>query len=138
MTTEVSASFGQHPAEVQRPRRGVLVVDDDPDFRALARGILEPAGYEVSEAEDVAECLSHLRSHATALVVLDLVMPDRDGIEGLAEIKALSPGTRIVTVSGAGRSEEYLKISAFLGADATLDKCRIGCLCALLKVVLER
>jgi DNA-binding response OmpR family regulator len=116
----------------------VLVVDDDADFRALARKILEAAGFEVSEAAAVSECMRHLRSYATDLVILDIVLPDHDGLEALAEIKALSPETRVVTVSGASGSELHLRASSYLGADASLDKSRIASLCALLKVVLDR
>jgi CheY-like chemotaxis protein len=116
----------------------VLVVDDDPDFRSLARRLLEIAGFEVNEASSAAECVSYIRSHATDLVILDLVLPDHDGIEALAEIRTLSPDTRIVTVSGAVGSELYLKVSSYLGADASLDKSRIASLCALLRVVLDR
>jgi CheY-like chemotaxis protein len=115
----------------------VLVVDDDKDFRALARKVLGPAGFEVSEAPSVAECLAHLRRYATDLVILDIIMPERDGIEALCEVKALFPATKIVTVSGADGSELYLKVSAHLGADASLNKAGIASLCALVKVVLD-
>ena len=108
------------------------------DFRALAQRILGAAGFEVAEASNVPECLAHLRSQATDLVILDLIMPDRDGIEALADIKASFPKIRIVAVSGAGCSELYLRISSYLGADASLEKTRIASLCALLNVVLDR
>jgi CheY-like chemotaxis protein len=115
----------------------VLVVDDDKDFRALARQVLGPAGFEVSEAPTVAACLAHLRRYATDLVILDIVMPDHDGIEALCQVKALFPATKIVTVSGADGSELYLKVSAHLGADASLNKSGIASLCSLVRVVLD-
>jgi DNA-binding NarL/FixJ family response regulator len=67
-----------------------------------------------------------------------MVLPDRDGIEALTEIKALFPATRVLTVSGAENWELYLRVSSYLGADASLDKSRIASLCALLRVVLDR
>ena len=115
----------------------MLVVDDDKDFRTLARKILRPTGFEVSEAPSVAACLAHLRRQATDLVILDIVMPDRDGIEALCQVKALFPATKIVTVSGADGSELYLKVSAHLGAGASLNKSGIASLCSLVKVVLD-
>src|SRR6266480_1997067 len=103
-----------------------------------ARRILETAAFEVSEAAATSECLRHLESYATDLVILDIVLPDKDGIEALAEIKTLYPATRILTVSGADNCELYLRVSSYLGADASLAKSRIASLCALLKVVLDR
>ena len=71
-------------------------------------------------------------------VILDMVMPGRDGIEAVRELKKLFPEIRIVAVSGAEQSDLYLSVSAHLGADASLEKARIGALCALLQVVLDR
>jgi CheY-like chemotaxis protein len=116
----------------------VLVVDDDEQFRALARGLLEPAGFEVSEAASIAECLAQMRSRAAAVIVLDILLPGGDGITALREIKELFPRTRIVTVSGAEESDLYLSVSAELGAHASLSKSSVSVLGALLRVVLER
>jgi DNA-binding NarL/FixJ family response regulator len=79
-----------------------------------------------------------LREQAIDAVILDMVMPERDGIEALREMKELFPEIRIVTVSGAVESALYLTVSSHLGADASLDKSRIGALCPLLQVVLDR
>jgi CheY-like chemotaxis protein len=137
MATQVSGHHSEHPAALQRCYAKVLVVDDDAEFRALARQTLEAAGFEVDEASSVSECLARIRSHATDVVILDLILPDHDGIEALAEIKTLFPEIRVVTVSGAASSELYLSVSSYLGADASLDKSRIASLCALLHVVLD-
>jgi DNA-binding NtrC family response regulator len=118
-------------------RSRVLIVDDDEDFRNLARQILEPAGFLVTEAEDVAQCLSRLRSDPVDAIVLDVVMPGRGGIEGLPDLKAMSPGTKILMVSGAVDFEVSLAASAGLGADASLGKSKIAVLGALLNVLLE-
>jgi CheY-like chemotaxis protein len=116
----------------------VLVLDDDASFRALARAILEPAGFEVLESADVRECLMQLRKQAIDAVILDLVMPEPDGFEALRALRELFQETRIVAVSGAPQSALYLAISAHLGADASLDKSKIGALSGLLHVVLDR
>jgi CheY-like chemotaxis protein len=114
------------------------VVDDDEHFRVLARSILEPAGFEVLESEDTEQCLSQLRDQAVDAVVLDMVMPGRDGIEAVRELKKRFPEIRIVAVSGAEQSDLYLSVSAHLGADASLEKTRISALGPLLQVVLDR
>lgn len=115
----------------------VLVVDDDEHFRALARSILEPAGFDVLESEDTEQCLAQLRHQRVDAVVLDMVMPGRDGIEALRELKKSYPEVRIVAVSGVEQSDVYLSVSAHLGADASLEKTRISALCPLLQVVLD-
>lgn len=116
----------------------VLVVDDDEHFRVLARSILEPAGFDVLESENAEQCLAMLRHRAVDAVVLDMVMPGRDGIEALGELKKSFPEVRVVAVSGTEQSELYLSVSAYLGADASLEKARIGALGPLLQVVLDR
>jgi CheY-like chemotaxis protein len=114
----------------------VLVVDDDEQFRALARGLLEPAGFAITEAASIGACLERLRSQAPDALVLDIILPGRDGIAALGEIKALFPRIKIVTVSGAVESELYLAVSADMGADASLSKSSVTSLGALLRVVL--
>jgi CheY-like chemotaxis protein len=116
----------------------VLVLDDDANFRALARAILEPAGFEVFESADVAHGFRQLRAQAIDAVILDMVMPERDGFEALRELRELFPEIRVVAVSGAAEAELYLTVSGHLGADASLDKAKIGALCPLLHVVLDR
>ena len=69
--------------------KGVLVVDDDPDARRLARMILEQAGIHVEEAEDVQDFFSMLESgHDPEVVVLDLTMPGPSGWTALNKLRA--------------------------------------------------
>src|ERR1700727_1916924 len=138
MAPEVSENLLQCPELIGRPNGKVLVVDDDEHFRVLARAILEPAGFEVIESEDIEHCLSQLRRQAVDAVILDMVMPGRDGIDAVRELKQLFPEIRIVAVSGAEQSDVYLSVSAHLGADASLDKARVSALCPLLMLVLDR
>jgi CheY-like chemotaxis protein len=126
------------PAAVAPVNGKVLVVDDDQHFRVLARTILEAAGFEVIESQDIEQCLWQLRQQAVDAVILDMVMPGRDGIEAVRELKQLFPEIRIVAVSGAEQSDVYLSVSAHLGADASLEKSRVSALCPLLRVVLDR
>lgn len=137
MAHEVSEKLLLDPPAAERFKARVLVVDDDPHFRMLTRTILEPAGFEVSESEDVPQCLAQLRRQAVDAVILDMVMPGEDGIEGVRQLKRLFPEIRILAVSGAEQSDLYLSVSAHLGADASLEKVRIGALCPLLQLVLD-
>ncbi len=138
MAPEVSEKPSRYPIAFGRLNVKVLVVDDDEHFRVLARAILEPAGFEVIESEGIEHCLEQLRRQAVDAVILDMVMPGRDGIEAVRELKQLFPEIRIVAVSGAEQSDVYLSVSAHLGADASLDKARVSALCPLLMLVLDR
>jgi CheY-like chemotaxis protein len=138
MASAISEKPLRSPAPGPGLSRTVLVLDDDCHFRMLARTILEPAGFEVIESEDMQQCLSQLRASPVDAVILDMVMPGQDGIETLRELKRVFPEIRIVAISGAEQSDLYLSVSACLGADASLEKTRVGALCALLQVVLER
>lgn len=138
MDTEASKTRLQPTATVECLTGKVLVLDDDASFRSLARAILEPAGFEVLESEDVPHCFTQLREQAIDVVILDMVMPEQDGFEALREMKELFPEIRVVAVSGAAESALYLTVSSHLGADASLDKSKIGALCPLLRVVLDR
>ena len=138
MTNEVSEDQAQRARVTACSTAKVLVLDDDESFRALARAILEPAGFEVIESADVEQGLMQMRHNCVEAVILDLVMPGRDGFEALRELKQSFPEIRVVAVSGAAESELYLTVSAHMGADASLEKSRIGALCPLLDVVLDR
>lgn len=114
------------------------MVDDDEFFRAIARAILEPAGFEVAESEDVAHCISQIQRQKVDAVILDMIMPGADGLEAVQQLKGLFPAIRIVAISGSEHSDVYLSVSAHMGADASLEKGNIGALCSLLQVVLDR
>lgn len=66
----------------------ILVVDDDPIKRALLRELLTYEGHEIFEAEDGTEALRLTRAYRPDLVILDLVMPDRNGYEYLVDLRA--------------------------------------------------
>ncbi len=138
MAQKVSEKTSRCPSPPGRLDGKVLVVDDDEHFRVLARAILEPAGFEVIESADMQQCMVQLRHHAVDVVILDMVMPGRDGIEAVRELKQLFPEIPIVAISGAEQSGLYLSVSAHLGADASLEKARLSALCPLLQVVLDR
>ncbi len=138
MAFEVSEQPAPAPPDSEPSNGKVLVVDDDEHFRVLARAILEPAGFEVIESQDIEQCMSQLRRQAVDALILDMVMPGRNGIEALRELKHQFPEIRIVAVSGAEQSALYLSVSAHLGADASLEKARVSALGPLLQVILDR
>ena len=102
----------------------VLIADDDPVTRAVARQLLEAGGHNVAEAEDGDQALKALAARPAALLVLDMFMPNKDGLETSAEVRARHPGTRILAITGGGAmpAGDLLDIALKLGADAALPK----------------
>jgi two-component system KDP operon response regulator KdpE len=98
----------------------VLVVDDEPPIRRLLRTSLSPQGYEIIEAETGAAALAEIRRREPDIVILDLGLPDRDGLEIIRTIRSTSALPIIVLSS---RGDERGKVAAFeLGADDYVTK----------------
>jgi DNA-binding response OmpR family regulator len=101
----------------------ILVVDDDAAVRSTVQRILERAGHTVQVAENGADGLRKFREARHDLVVTDLYMPEKEGIETIQDLRAESPGTRILAVSGGLMGDKTGLVDAeLLGADATLAK----------------
>jgi CheY-like chemotaxis protein len=102
----------------------VMVVDDDPLIRAMCKSHLEEAGYSVVVAENGEGALRQLRTQKVDAVFLDILMPSKDGIETLLEIKKLQLPLRVYTMSGGGRAEvdKFLDVTMKFGADGSLKK----------------
>jgi len=102
----------------------VLLIDDDPDIRSHIREMLEDAGHTVTEATDGRSGLRIFRDMNPALAMVDLFMPEKDGIETIREMRALHPEAKIIAISGGGRYgvTDLLEGVTSLGADAALAK----------------
>ena len=106
------------------PKVEILVVDDDKDYRVLIRHQLEGAGYQVLESTDGQSAFAVLGQQYIPLVILDIVMPDVEGIELITRLRRQGCRSKILAVSGAGKADEYLNLAIRLGADEKFDKCR--------------
>ena len=104
------------------PRKTILVVDDDPRFRDLMVSILSRAGYQVDEVADGAEAILLARKSQIDLLITDIVMPNREGIETIQYFSRALPNVPIVAVSG---NSSYLRPARALGAAATLEKTSV-------------
>jgi CheY-like chemotaxis protein len=98
----------------------VLVVDDEEGVRKLLSGVLLSAGYEVVSAAGGREAQRIIQSRDVDLVLMDLVMPDREGIETIAALRRERPALKIIAISGFGGP--FLQVARQLGARATLSK----------------
>jgi CheY-like chemotaxis protein len=103
----------------------VLVVDDDPVFREIAREVLVQAGHAVSLADDGAHAVEVGKTAAPDLAIVDMLMPERDGIETIRELRAQWPAIKLIAVSAGSRGLDaglLLRSAMALGADASLEK----------------
>jgi two-component system, OmpR family, phosphate regulon response regulator PhoB len=101
----------------------ILVVDDDADLRHLLDRELQAAGYRVTQSASGAEALERARRHQPTLVLLDLNLPDVDGIEVLRQLKATPQTARAGVLLLSGRAAERDRIAGFeLGADDYVSK----------------
>lgn len=102
----------------------ILVIDDDDTVRLSVRLALEDAEHEVDEATNGAEGLDQLKSQLADLVVTDIFMPEKEGLETIDEIRRDYPQIKIIAISGGGRidPQDYLEIARQLGADHVLFK----------------
>jgi DNA-binding NtrC family response regulator len=102
----------------------ILIIDDDHQLRAMLRQMLERAGYEVAEAANGADGLKLCRIQVPDLVITDLIMPEKEGVETMLELKRDFPNTPVIAISGGGRAGtvDYLPIARRLGARRTIAK----------------
>lgn len=102
----------------------ILVVDDEPHVRTMVGLFLRKSGFDVSEAADGEEALKFLDTTPVDLIILDLIMPGKEGLETLMAIRKRGNSPRVVVVSGGARtvSADFLPVAQKLGADAVLKK----------------
>jgi DNA-binding response OmpR family regulator len=106
------------------PKARILLIDDD--FRLLTTlgQLLVKEGYEVQNAENGEEGIQIQRKQPSDLIITDLIMPGKEGIETIAELRKAQPSLKIIAMSGGGliRSTEYLMVAETIGANCTIAK----------------
>lgn len=103
----------------------VLVVDDEDQVRQLIRETLELAGYDVEEACDGKEGLERYRTKPADLVIMDVLMPDQDGLESIMALHREFPQSRVIAITGGSDTIgilNFLDAAKMLGARRTLKK----------------
>lgn len=115
----------------------ILVVDDEPQIQRFLRPALEAAGYQVVEARTGADALKEAVTAAPALVILDLGLPDMDGKDLIARLRAWSQMPIIILSARDGETEKIAALD--LGADDYVEKpFGIGELTARMRTALRR
>ena len=102
----------------------ILIIEDDEQVRTMVRKMLERAGYETVEAPDGKVATGIYRRTPPDLIVTDIIMPEREGLEIITELRREHPNIKIIAISGGGRVSgvDYLDLAKKLGADRTLAK----------------
>jgi CheY-like chemotaxis protein len=108
----------------QTHMKKILLVDDDQAFRSATGRGLRQSGYEVVEAPDGAQAFKLFDQQSFDLVITDVFMPEKEGLETIREIKARFPKLKVVAISGGGlmRAGDCLELAKMLGADGILRK----------------
>jgi DNA-binding response OmpR family regulator len=102
----------------------IMVVDDDPGIRRSLDTLFSRAGYQVIQAADGSEAVRLWRDHGADLVITDLHMPKKDGIQTIVELLSYSPGIPIIAMSGGGQTKrlDLLGNLTLLGRILTIEK----------------
>jgi len=112
----------------------VLIIDDEKDIRIVLKEIFERADFDVEVAADSNEGMESLRQDPVDLVVIDVIMPGKDGVTAAKEIRREFPATKIIVISGGGnvgpgdyepgaiKTTAYLASAIAAGVDLTLTK----------------
>ncbi|PKN78052.1 MAG: response regulator [Candidatus Cloacimonetes bacterium HGW-Cloacimonetes-1] len=102
----------------------ILIIEDENSFRNVLEQMLRKAGYEIQSAEDGNCALTICDDFIPDLVLTDIIMPDKEGLETIQELIIRFPEIKIIAMSGGGRfgPDSYLPLAKKLGAKRTLQK----------------
>lgn len=102
----------------------VCVIEDDELVRGRLGDMLRAEGHNVFEAESADRGIDMIRAERADVAVVDILMPDRDGLEAIGQLRRTRPDLRIIAISGGGRvgPDVYLTLAKQIGADASLTK----------------
>lgn len=118
---DLPAVLPAHLPKPDQPSARILLVDDDALLRKTLRSTLESAGHRVEEAANGADGLRRLLIGSFEILVTDLVMPEREGLELIQEVRSLIPDLPVIAISGAFDGQ-FLQLAKTFGATAALQK----------------
>lgn len=106
------------------PTHHILIVDDEEHVCAVTRLLVEVAGHKAATAMDGHTALRELAARSYDAVIIDMLMPEMDGVELLNEVRHRHPALVLIAMSGGGQipKESYLQIARMSGAHALLPK----------------
>lgn len=102
-------------------KRRILVVDDDAQIREMLRRKLDQCGYDVGVASNGVEAIETLEKDRYDLVIADILMPEKDGLEVIMFLQREQPHVKCVAIS-APSNRVFLQSAELLGATSVLEK----------------
>lgn len=102
----------------------VLIIDDEPHILLMVKKMLERAGYEVDLASNGSEGMRLFESISPDLVITDIIMPEKEGLETIREMRRINKDLKIIAMSGGGKisADNYLETAKIFGASKLLEK----------------
>ena len=100
----------------------IAIIDDDDQLRRLIHSALEDAGYRVLSAAGGKDSVRLLHDQMVDVILVDIFMPNMDGLELIPLFRKTRPATKIIAISGGSDKGNYLDIAKHLGANAALKK----------------
>jgi CheY-like chemotaxis protein len=110
------------PANASPSTRSILIIEDEESVRALLRFALTQVGYVIREAGNGRQGITAFRQAPTDLVITDIFMPDRDGLEVIETLRRMRPHVKILAISGASGTMDYFGQATSVGGVAVLRK----------------
>lgn len=106
------------------PMKRILIIDDDQHILLMLKKMLEKAGYEVDLASHGVDGLELFQKIQADLVITDIIMPEKEGLETIREMKRMRSDLKIIAMSGGGKisAENYLETAKIFGASLVLEK----------------
>ena len=119
----INLSWEKGPNKGKRMSK-ILVIDDEASIQKLLTAIFERGGHEVMTAGNGNEGIALLDSYEPDLIVCDLLMPEKEGLETIREIREKNADVKIIAISGGGvvQPEMYLKLAEKVGANQSFTK----------------
>jgi len=100
----------------------IVLIDDDDQLRRLFHSALEHAGYRVLSAAGGKDGVRLLHDQVVDVILVDIFMPEMDGLELIPRLRKTRPATKIIAISGGSDKGDCLDMAKHLGANATLKK----------------
>jgi len=102
----------------------ILIIDDEPYILLMLKKMLEKSGHEVDLATNGREGIELFEKEPADMIITDIIMPDKEGLEIILEMKNTYPDLKIIAISGGGRvsPESYLECARHFGATRVFQK----------------
>ena len=120
------------------PKPRILLVDDEERFRTNLQKMLDAQGLTVRAASSGAEALEELKRSPCDVIVLDIRMPDMDGLATLREIKQVNPEVEVIILSGHASMDAAMEINRLGGYDYLMKPCPLEDLLLKIEAAFEK